>query len=322
MIRDDTAIELARAAIERNPLRTRQLLERIAKEQDTNGRSGKLGAKLRHLLRHLQHSGQWQPGTFRGEKLVETLDVQQTLENIVLEPETHEEIEELLEENVRQEELAKAGLEPRHTVLLIGPPGNGKTSVAQAMAKRLGRPLHRIGYGKLIGSLLGETIAHVDQIFELAESHPCVLLMDEVETISAERGSAHDAAEMRRVTATLLIRMEETPWTTMVVGATNHPELLDRAAWRRFEVRLELNAPQPPAAARYMAGALGATIDNNEQVKWSAALAGLSYAELGQLAQRLLRRRVLFPKRGARTQLEELTEGRRRIAGPSAGGET
>ena len=116
--------------------------------------------------------------------------------------------------------------------------------------------------------------------------------------------------------------MEETP-LDHDGGRRNEPP---RAARPRglatVEVRLELNAPQPPAAARYMAGALGATIDNNEQVKWSAALAGLSFAELEQLAQRLLRRRVLFPKRGARTQLEELTEGRRRIAGPAAGGET
>ena len=316
MIRDDTVMELAQAAVERNPVRTRQLLERIAEQQEQGSRNGRLGPRIRHLL---SRYGGLEPGNLRGSKLIETLTTEQSLSDLILEENTKQEIEDLIEENVRQPELEQADLEPRHSLLLIGPPGNGKTSVARGIANRLERPLHRVTYGKTISSLLGESIAHIDQIFEVAESHPCVLLMDEMETIGAERGAGHDTGEMRRVTAGLLIRMEETPWSTLVIGATNHPELLDRAAWRRFEVRLELTAPNGDEATRYLAGTLGTRIKSNERERWDAALAGLSYGELEQLARRLLRRRVLTTKETRGTDLEEITEGRRRIAGPKAG---
>ena len=80
-------------------------------------------------------------------------------------------------------------------------------------------------------------------MFEFSASHPCVVFVDELEGMAAERTTPHEVGEMKRVTGTLLTRIETMPWQTLIVGATNHGEMLDRAAWRRFEVVLTLNPP-------------------------------------------------------------------------------
>ena len=148
MIRDDTAIELARARNRAEPTSTRQLLERIAKEQDTNGRSGKLGGQAPSPAQAPAAHRPVAAGHVPREKLVETLDVEQTLENIVLEPETQEEIEELPRGKRPPGRAGESRLKPRHTVLLIGPPGKREDVGGPGDGEALGRPLHRIGYGK------------------------------------------------------------------------------------------------------------------------------------------------------------------------------
>ena len=129
-------------------------------------------------------------------------------------------------------------------MLLAGPPGNGKTSLAEAVADALNVPLVLPRYEGIIGSYLGETAQRIGQVFEYARSRQCVLFFDEFDTVGKERGDQKETGEIKRVVSSLLLQIDALPSYVVVMTASNHPELLDRAVWRRFQVRLELPMPR------------------------------------------------------------------------------
>ncbi len=150
---------------------------------------------------------------------------------------------QIAQEQHRFELLRSYGLEPRNRILLIGPPGNGKTSLAEAMAESLMVPLFVVRYEGIIGTYLGETAVRLKKIIEFASTRRCVLFFDEFETLGKERGDTHETGEIKRVVSSLLLQIDSLPSHVLVLGATNHPELLDRAVWRRFQVRINLPLP-------------------------------------------------------------------------------
>lgn len=202
---------------------------------------------------------------------------------------------ELVEEHHRADLLRAYNLEPRHRVLLIGPPGNGKTSLAEALAHALMVPLLVVRYEGLIGSYLGETSERLSRLFEHARSGPCVLFFDEFDTLGKERGDSHETGEIKRVVSSLLLQIDALPARVVVVTATNHPELLDRAVWRRFQVRLTLPPPARAQIAEYFTTAATRTgLDFGYAPRTLAdKLHGASFAELEELVADILRRRVL-----------------------------
>lgn len=171
------------------------------------------------------------------------IEAQRTLNSIVLSEQVRNTCLEVVEEQRRTDLLRSHGLEPRHRILLEGPPGNGKTTLAEAIAYELAVPLFVVRYEAVIGSFLGETSTRLRKLFEFVRTHPCVLFFDEFDTLGKERGDVHETGEIKRVVSSLLLQIDALPSYVVVVTATNHPELLDRAVWRRFEIRLVL--PQP-----------------------------------------------------------------------------
>lgn len=159
---------------------------------------------------------------------------------------------ELVEEQHRAELLRSHNLEPRHRVLLAGPPGNGKTSLAEALAAELMVPLYVVRYEAVVASYLGETSARLQRLFDFIRSRQCVLFFDEFDTLGKERGDEHETGEIKRVVSNLLLQIDRLPSYVVVVTATNHPELLDRAVWRRFQLRLELPAPGNKVIEEYL----------------------------------------------------------------------
>jgi len=127
--------------------------------------------------------------------------------------------------------------------LLIGPPGNGKTSLAEALADSLMVPLYLVRYDGVIGAYLGETASRLRRLFDFVRTRKCLLFLDEFETLGKERGDIHETGEIKRVVSSLLMQIDALPSHVVVVAATNHPELLDRAVWRRFQLRLNLPMP-------------------------------------------------------------------------------
>jgi len=202
---------------------------------------------------------------------------------------------ELIEEHFRADLLRSYNLEPRHRILLVGPPGNGKTSLAEALAHELALPLFVVRYETLIASYLGETAIRLARLFDQVRTRRCVLFFDEFDVVGKERGDVHETGEIKRVVSSLLLQIDSLPSHVIVVTATNHPELLDRAVWRRFQLRMELPVPTTALAVEWFnrfEARLGDKLGYSSEML-ARQLSGLSFSELEQFSLDVQRQFVL-----------------------------
>ncbi len=219
---------------------------------------------------------------------------QRTIDELILTAAVRQACQEVIEEHYRADLLRSHNIEPRHRILLIGPPGNGKTCLAEALAQAIGVPLLSVRYESVVGSFLGETASRLNKLFEHVVTRPCVLFFDEFDTVGKERGDVHDSGEIKRVVSSLLLQIDRLPSYVIVVAATNHQELLDRAVWRRFQLRLRLPPPTSAQAGHWFEWA---------KKRWQLpefAVQGLhrrvqfgSFAEMEDFTLDLLRRLIL-----------------------------
>lgn len=216
--------------------------ERISKALTTPPKNGANGNTPRAAIRVRDGSG----GIHR-------TDPERPLSDLLLEKHVVSACRELIEEQQRADVLRVQGLEPRHRLLLVGPPGNGKTSLAQSLAYEMALPLFTVRYDAVVTSYLGETAQRLRRLFDFVRTEPCVLFFDEFDAIGKERGDLHETGEIKRVVTSLLLQLDDLPSYCVLVGATNHPELLDRATWRRFEIKLELGKPTDDQMTEYFA---------------------------------------------------------------------
>jgi SpoVK/Ycf46/Vps4 family AAA+-type ATPase len=227
--------------------------------------------------------------------LLYEVEPRRTLQSLFLEEPTQQACRELVEEQQRRDVLRSYGLEPRHRVLLSGPPGNGKTSVAEAIATELLAPLFVVRYEAVIGSFLGETSSRLKRLFDFVRTHQCVLFFDEFDTLGKERGDTHETGEIKRVVSSLLLQIDALPSHVVVITATNHAELLDRAVWRRFQLRLSLPPPtqaQKEAWFSKFQGALGESLGVSTKTL-ATRLKATSYSDLEEFCGDIHRRYVL-----------------------------
>lgn len=150
-------------------------------------------------------------------------------------PEVGSVLKALVNEWMNATRLIEAGLNPSRTVLLSGPPGVGKTLAATYLAEQLNLPLVTLNLAAAVNSLLGKTGNNLVKVLAYARSQPCVLLLDEFDAFAKRRDDGQDVGELKRVVNVLLQAIDEWPSTSLLVAATNHEELLDRAIFRRFD---------------------------------------------------------------------------------------
>lgn len=295
MARADLVVALARAATSGDQHRVRRALEAIIAEE----RQKQHNVVAEELATVLQRPAPSPNGTLRlddsTQSLVHEVVPCRKLDDLMLPDHVEAAARQLAEEQHRVDLLRAYNLEPRNRILLTGPPGNGKTALAEALAAELLAPLFVVRYEGVVASYLGETASRLQRLFDFVRSRRCVLFLDEFDTIAKERGDEHETGEIKRVVSSLLLQIDQLPSHVVVVTATNHPELLDRAVWRRFQVKLAL--PPPTRAQRqewferferrsdFNFGYSSRTLADK--------LSGLSFAEIEEFALDTQRRWVL-----------------------------
>lgn len=234
-------------------------------------------------------------GSGSGREAIIEVEPRARLDELLLTLPVRENGRQLVEEHVRADVLRAHGYEPRHRILLSGPPGNGKTSFAEAVAESLALPFFVVRYDALIGSYLGETNARLRKLFDYVRTQPSVLFFDEFDAIGKERGDTHETGEIKRVVSFLLMQLDQLPSYVVVIAATNHAELLDRAVWRRFQMRLAFPAPDRKHVEVFLDRIISSWPETPRLSvqKIAGKLGPVSYAEVLDFCQNIRRRHIL-----------------------------
>jgi SpoVK/Ycf46/Vps4 family AAA+-type ATPase len=180
------------------------------------------------------------------ESRMNIVDIQMPSENnddIILSPNIYNKVEDYINLYQHQGELLKNGLEISNSLLLYGVPGSGKTTIAKYISNKTGLPLITARFDAIVSSLLGNTSKNIRKIFEYADEKPCILFLDEFDAIAKARDDQYELGELKRVINSLLQNIDTFSKSNLLIGATNHPELLDKAIWRRFNTLIEVGLP-------------------------------------------------------------------------------
>jgi AAA+ superfamily predicted ATPase len=323
MSRADLLVSLVKAGTQGDQQLFRTTVEAMAADERAK-QHHQLASKLEQNLRatFARAKPEDAPRMFDGGHggLLYEVEPRRDIESLLLDDATRTACRELVEEQQRKDLLRSYGLEPRHRILLSGPPGNGKTSIAEALAAALLSPLFVVRYEAVIGSFLGETSGRLKKLFDFVRTHQCVLFFDEFDTLGKERGDTHETGEIKRVVSSLLLQIDSLPSHVVVVTATNHAELLDRAVWRRFQLRLRLPAPtvsQKEAWFERFQQSLGEPLGISPKAL-AGKLKATSFSDLEEFCADVRRRQVLaLPNSNVkRIVSERLKQWQRRFAAP------
>ncbi|HHL34326.1 MAG TPA: ATP-binding protein [Desulfobulbaceae bacterium] len=217
---------------------------------------------------------------------------------MVTPPEVRERLQRVLHEYRQQEKLKSHGLKHRRKILLIGPPGTGKTMSAMVLAKELHLQLHTIQVDRLVTKFMGETSAKLRQIFDLIQQEHGVYLFDEFDAIGGDRSLDNEVGEMRRVLNAFLQFIEQDSSDSLIIAATNNPRLLDRALFRRFDDVLYYDNPKIEERKSLIVNILGTFME--AQFAWHKVLQdskGLSHAEIDLACRDAIKNAILADRK-------------------------
>jgi len=207
------------------------------------------------------------------------------LTDMVLPPVLEQRLRRILIEHIKQRRLAEYNLKPRRKILLVGPPGSGKSMTAAALAGELQLPLFTVLYTSLITKFMGETANQLKLIFDAMVVTRGVYFFDEFDAIGSQRSAINDVGEIRRVLNSCLQFLENDDSQSLIIAATNHPDLLDKALFRRFDDVIEYEFPLPEVVRKLLETRLACF-----QVEWEnwqhiiETSIGLSQADLVRAA--------------------------------------
>jgi len=203
------------------------------------------------------------------------------LKDMVLGAKTKKKLERVIREHRAIHLIRNRGLSPRRKLLLIGRPGTGKTLTASALAGELGLPLFVVRLDGLITKFMGETAAKLRLIFEALNQTRGVYLFDEFDSIGSARGLTNDVGEIRRVLNSFLQMVEQDNSDSLVIAATNHVRILDRALFRRFDDVIEYDLPDKARIIETLKTKLGAfQADKIQWAKVAVSAQGLNFADI------------------------------------------
>lgn len=234
---------------------------------------------------------------------------------LVLIGEVQERLDQVLLEQRQKDKLAQFGLFPRRKLLFTGSPGTGKTMSAAVLATELKLPLYTIVLDSLITRFMGETAAKLRLVFDHIKQTRAVYLFDEFDAIGTQRGAQNDVGEIRRVLNSFLLFVEQDDSESIIVAATNHPELLDKALYRRFDDIVRFEKPGKDQVRKLVENRLA--LFDTKSLAWdeiTSASEGLSAAELTRASEDAAKEAVLHHKSKISTPLI-IRAIQRRLAG-------
>lgn len=267
---------------------------------------GKLADDLRALIdsakKNRMPSGAPVPiGQPRGEmsNLLSVALPKTRFSEMILDEATQARLSRIISEQRNFEKIRAHGLSPRRKLLLVGPPGTGKTMTASALAGELGIPLYIVRLDSLITKFMGETAAKLRQIFDAIRDTRGIYFFDEFDAIGSQRGLANDVGEIRRVLNSFLQMIEQDQSNSLIIAATNHPEILDYALFRRFDDVIEYGLPNHEQAKAVLKHRL---VNFSKSIRsWDKlcdAADGLSYAELTKAADDSIKDAIIHDRAG------------------------
>jgi len=178
-----------------------------------------------------------------GGTLYEKVNSHIPIEETVLDIKARNTISNFLREWEAYDELIKNNIYPTNKLIFYGPPGTGKTKLAYGIAHKLDLPLVIVRLDELISSYLGRTGKNIREIFDIAQKERVIIFLDEIDTIAKHRDDSRELGELKRVVTVLLQNIDSFPQWSILIGATNHHELLDNALWRRFGIKMHIELP-------------------------------------------------------------------------------
>lgn len=226
---------------------------------------------------------------------------------IVLNQITKAKIDRVLDEHRKRQQLAKYGYLPKTKLLFWGSPGCGKTFTAKYLAYELGLPIGVLRLSAVISSFLGDTASHLQRVFNLANTTPMVLLLDEVDAVGKNRDDPNDVGELKRVVNSLLQAMDSFDSSkSVVIAASNHQYLLDPALWRRFDDLIEFPLPSKAERDIYLQHLLNGVHFDGSLEYIAKNMNSLSYADIQHITVEAIKTMILEGRE--KLQIQDISE--------------
>jgi SpoVK/Ycf46/Vps4 family AAA+-type ATPase len=233
------------------------------------------------------------------------------LPDMILDDSVNDRLVRIIKEHRQIAKIRSYGLAPRKKLLLVGPPGTGKTMSAAVLAGELGLPLFVVRLDSLITKFMGETASKLRLIFEAISQSRGVYLFDEFDSIGSQRGLSNDVGEIRRVLNSFLQLIEQDDSDSLLLAATNHPEILDYALFRRFDDVVEYVLPEHDQLINALQAKL--SVFQQSEIDWeqlAEGASGLSYADLTRACEDAIKEAIIHDRQKVVTcdVLKYLTE--------------
>jgi SpoVK/Ycf46/Vps4 family AAA+-type ATPase len=295
----ENILALASAALNADQKMVNSMCRVIAaNEREGSALQTRMEKLLERAARNGMTPGELVPADIRG--LLLQMSPSNSIRDVMLQDDVTMNLERFLEEHAHGDKIRNAGFSVPNRLLFSGPPGNGKTTLAGAIANALDLPFLVLDFSAVLSSFMGETGAKLAKIFRGLANTPCVLFIDEMETVLSERsssgGKSNDVGEIARVVSSLLLEIDRLSDHVVFIGATNHPEMLDRAVVRRFDHHWVLPAPNKDVTQKWL-GRFAERFPAIPIEKFAFDTEGLSLSDLERVTEAYCRRWIVEQSR-------------------------